>query len=92
MNIKIAAPNGCINYLVPLSDVTRIENHTLSFFEKRVYNLYIIVGLHQGEEAYTLFSYQKEEDMLSAYNCIAALIKKKSPQHIMLEMEPVHSM
>jgi hypothetical protein len=89
MTIKIQAPNTCCSYLIPFEDIIRVETRSLTFFDVCTYNLYIIVNSYQQEESFSLFSYQQEEDMLLAYNTIAALLKETLTEPIVFEMVPM---
>ena len=89
MNIKIPAPQGSKNSLIPLCDIIRIENCSLSFFEASAYNLYIIEAADEGDECFTLFSYRQKQDMLFAYQTISTLLKDRTKEPIVLEMVPI---
>ncbi|MBC5775487.1 hypothetical protein H8S95_15525 [Pontibacter sp. KCTC 32443] len=91
MNIKIPVPKGCRSYSVPLVDIVRVENCSLTFFNTSAHNLYIIEKARKGEESFSLYSYRHKKDMLFALQTITDLLKKKSVKSVVLELEPMKS-
>lgn len=91
MNIKIPAPQGGKISFISLVDIIRVENCSLTFFGSSAYNLYVVEKVCKGEEFFSLYSYKRKEDMLAAFDIISSLLKKKSAETIILEMEPVNS-
>jgi hypothetical protein len=89
MNIKIPAPQGGKISFISLVDIIRVENCSLTFFGSSAYNLYVVEKVDKGEEFFSLYSYKRKEDMLTAFNIISGLLKKKSDEPVILEMEPV---
>ncbi|NDK55157.1 hypothetical protein [Pontibacter fetidus] len=89
MNIKIPAPQGSKIAYISLVDIERVENCSLTFFDSSAHNLYVVEKATKGEEFFSLYSYKRKEDMLTAFNLINGLLKKKPAETIILEMEPM---
>lgn len=78
MIIKIREPNGSVSSTIPLSDIDHVETHTLSFFDEKVYSLYLVLK-REGQSYFHLFSYKCPDNMLQAEKQITTLLKGKQP-------------
>ena len=89
MNIKVPVPKGSERYIVSLVDILRVENRSLSFFGAGAHNLYIFEQTSKGDELFSLYSYGQKQDMLDAFSIISSLLKQKSKEQVLLELEPM---
>jgi hypothetical protein len=78
MIIKIKEPNGSVSSTIPLSDIDHVETHTLSFFDEKVYSLYLVLK-REGQSYFHLFSYKCPANMLKAEKQITTLLQNKQP-------------
>jgi hypothetical protein len=86
MIIKIKEPNGSVSSTIPLCDIDHVEAHTLSFFDEKVYSLYLV--LKRDDQTYFhLFSYKCLENMLQAEKQLTALLQNKQPGYALASEE-----
>ncbi|MCC9166006.1 hypothetical protein [Pontibacter harenae] len=74
MEIRIEVPCECLGTAFQVSEILRVERRALSFFDNKVFNLYIIVK-RDAEELFHLFSFQDYGKMETAYQQLSAILK-----------------
>ncbi|WP_018479379.1 hypothetical protein [Pontibacter roseus] len=76
MLITIKEPDGSTSHTVSLHDIDRVETHTLSYFGKQAYNLYLYVK-NGGGEHFLLFNYRCPCNMERAGKVLCSLLEKE---------------
>lgn len=87
MVITIPGPVGSSSTSILLCEITRIEAHTLTFFEEKVSNLYVFVE-KAAQEYFYMFSYQHLHDLEQAHKQLALLLEDTQSKDLTVQIVP----
>ncbi|MBF9252037.1 hypothetical protein I2I11_01895 [Pontibacter sp. 172403-2] len=83
----IQGPIGSSTTSILLCEITRIEAHTLTFFEEKVYNFYVFVE-KAAQEYFYMFSYKQLQDFEQAHKQLTSLLKDPQAQDHTIQIVP----
>lgn len=87
MILTLQGPEESLSTTISVSDIVRVEERVLKFFDKKIFNFYIIVKSGKDESFY-LFSYTKHQDFMLAHTSLSKALSEVPRRTKSLRIEP----
>lgn len=88
MILNIQGPKDSISTTIQANEILRLETCVLEFFDKKLFNLYIIVKA-ESDENFHLFPYSKLDEFKLAHSSITNMLQEKPEADNFIIIEPV---